>query len=323
MQERLRSYQAIIYRFYPNSAFPHLPKDIYKDKLILGLFHMEDLMKPDEFLLQTLHGEKIIGFEWKADKKSKATIALIHGLGEHSGRYQHVAEFYNQAGFNVAAVDLYGHGKSGGKRGALPKKDTYLKCIDSLLEYIQNNNLKSPIILRGHSLGGELVLWYALERKPEIKGVISTSPFLASYEPLPPLKLTLARVMNSLLPSLSMDNGIDVHLLSRDPKIVEKYTRDPLVHKLLSARLGWTMVEQGQWILQHAKEFSVPLLLMVGGDEKIVNLSKIEEFARQVPKVDLKVWQNLFHETHNEPEKEMVLGYELKWVKNLLKNDFA
>jgi acylglycerol lipase len=88
---------------------------------------------------------------------------------------------------------------------------------------------------------------------------------------------------------------------------------------MVSARLGWTMVEQGNWLLDHAEEFPLPLLLVVGSNERIVARNKIEEFARLAPQVDLKIWQNLYHETHNEPDKEMVFQFELKWVKDHLK----
>ena len=212
-------------------------------------------MKPKEFILETIKGENIFAFEWKPDGKIKSVIAIIHGLGEYSGRYQHVAEFYNQQGMAVIAFDLFGHGKSGGKRGHLPERDTYLSSIDHLLQYANKNYPQIPIILRGHSLGGELVLWYALERKPQIAGIISTSPFFASYEPLPPIKLSLARLMNSIFPSFSMENGLNTDGLSRDKEVVTKYIHDPQVHKMVSARLGWIMVEKGNWVMQHAQEF--------------------------------------------------------------------
>lgn len=279
---------------------------------------MEGTMNPKEFVLHTLNGENIISYEWKSGKKPNGIIAIVHGLGEHSGRYQHIADFYNQRDFSVISFDLFGHGKSGGKRGELLKKDDHLKTIDKLLEYAKTNYHSVPIFLRGHSLGGELVLWYALERKPELKGVIATSPYFATFEPLPTIKVTLAKIMNFVFPSFTMENGLDPNALSHDQSVVDKYVHDPLVHKLVSARLGWTMVEQGNWIMKHAREFPLPLLLVVGSNERIVNKNKIEEFARQVPDVNFKIWENLFHETHNEPEKKMVLEYEFGWVKNHL-----
>lgn len=276
-------------------------------------------MKPKEFILQTVKGEPVFAFERKPEGKIKAVVVNTHGLGEHSQRYQHVADFYYQNHIAMMCFDLFGHGKSGGKRGELPEKNTHLESIDLLVEQARNNYPGSPIILRGHSLGGELVLWYALEKRPDIKGIISTSPFFAANEPLPPIKLFLAKVMNNLLPSFSMENGLDPNGLSRDPSIVQKYIQDPLVHKMVSARLGWAMVEQAEWIMEHGKELLVPLLMVVGSAERVVNRAKIEEFAKLVPNAELKIWDGLYHETHNEPEKDKVLKYELEWVKKVLK----
>ena len=276
-------------------------------------------MKPKEFILQTVKGEPVFAFEWKPEGEIKAVVVNTHGLGEYSLRYQHVADFYNQNHIAMIGFDLFGHGKSGGRRGELPEKGTHLESISLLLEQAKMKYPGSPVILRGHSLGGELVLWYALEKRPDIKGIISTSPFFSAFEPLPPIKLFLAKVMNSLLPAFSMENGLDPYGLSRDLTVVEKYTHDPLVHKMVSARLGWVMVEQAEWIMNHANEFPLPLLIVVGSAERIVNRAKIEEFAKLVPDAELKIWDGLYHETHNEPEKDKVLKYELDWVKKVLK----
>jgi len=276
-------------------------------------------MKYIEFNLPKCNGQPIFACEWKPEKKAIAVVAIVHGHGEHCGRYQHVADFYTKNGFAVLSFDLFGHGKSGGQRGYLPEGKTYISCIDNLLDYAKSQYPGLPIILRGHSLGGEIVLWYGMEQKPKINGIIATAPLLASYEPVPPLKLFLAKTMNSIFPAFSMKSEISTDALSRDKSVVAKYKADPLVHDMISARLGWTIIEKGKWLLDHAKEFSLPLLLMVGSGERIVNRSDIDEFASLVPDIDFKIWDNLYHELHNEPEKEAVLKYELNWVNKHLK----
>ena len=276
-------------------------------------------MKPKEFILQTVKGEPVFAFEWKPEGEIKAVVVNTHGLGEYSLRYQYVADFYNQNHIAMIGFDLFGHGKSGGRRGELPEKGTHLKSISLLLEQAKMKYPGCPIILRGHSLGGELVLWYALKRKPKVKGIISASPFFAAYKPLPAIKLFLAMTMNTLYPTFSLENSLDPNELSRDKSVVEKYIHDPLVHKMVSARLGWTMVKQADWIMQNASELSSPLLIVIGSAERIVNRAKIEEFAKLVPDAEIKIWDGLYHETHNEPEKDKVLKYELDWVKKVLK----
>jgi acylglycerol lipase len=272
-----------------------------------------------EFVLPNYKGHSIFACEWKPEKSTKAVIALVHGLGEHSGRYQNMADFYTKNGFAVISFDLFGHGKSGGQRGHLPASETYLKGIDDLLAYAKSQYPNLPIILRGHSLGGEIVLWYGIIRKPKINGVISTAPYFASYEPVPPLKLFLAKSMNSIFPSFSMKSELNTGVLSRDNNVVIKYVADPLVHGMISARLGWMMIETGNWLLDHANEFTLPLLLMVGTGERLVDRSKIDQFAKNVSGIDYKIWDSLYHELHNEPEKETVLKYELNWVNKHLK----
>ena len=116
-----------------------------------------------------------------------------------------------------------------------------------------------------------------------------------------------------------MKSDLNTAALSRDNNIVTKYIADPLVHGMISARLGWTMIEKGKWVLVHANEFSLPLLLMVGTGERIVDRSRIDEFAKKVPNIEYKIWDGLYHELHNEPEKETVLKYELNWVNKHLK----
>jgi acylglycerol lipase len=272
-----------------------------------------------EFMLQNYKGYSIFAYEWKPEKPVKGVIVQIHGLGEHSGRYQGMADFYTNNGFVLIAFDLFGHGKSGGQRGHLPEGETYLSSIDDLLAYASSQYPNLPVILRGHSLGGELVLWYSINRKPKINGVISTAPFFASYDPVPPIKRFLAKSMNSIFPSFSMISELNTGALSRDNNVVTKYIADPLVHGMISARLGWTMIEKGNWLLDHANEFSLPLLLMVGTEERLVDRSRIDEFAKKVPNIDYKIWDGLYHELHNEPEKETVLKYELNWVNKHIK----
>jgi alpha-beta hydrolase superfamily lysophospholipase len=279
---------------------------------------MENKVRYKEFTLSISNGQSIFACEWNPEKKARAVIALVHGHGEHSGRYEHVADFYTKNGFAVISFDLFGHGKSGGQRGHLPEENAYLLSIDNLLDYAKSIYPGLPAILRGHSLGGEIVLWYGIERKPKINGIIATAPLFSSFEPVPPIKLFLAKTMNSIFPTFSMKSDLNADDLSKDKTVVSKYKHDPLVHGDMSARLGWTIIEKGKWLRLHAKEFPLPLLLMVGSGEKIVSRSDIDDFAKQVKNIDYKIWDGLYHELHNEPEKAKVLNYELNWVNRQL-----
>ena len=253
---------------------------------------------------------------WSPDVKLRGVVVLVHGLGEHFGRYRHVVQAFNQAGLAVLAFDLPGHGQSDGKRGCTPIYEELMNCIAYQLAEASRRFPGVPCFLYGHSLGGGLVLNYAIRRKPQIAGVISTSPALRTTTPVPGPKQILARVMSRLQPDFVMNNGLDTAGLSRDPKIAKAYKSDPLVHPLVSARLGWDLIQSGAWALQHAIDFpNLPLLIMHGTADPICDFTASAEFAKAVKgDVTHKAWEGFFHETHNEPEKGQVIQYMVEWI---------
>lgn len=259
---------------------------------------------------------------WQTETPAKAVVCLVHGLGEHSGRYAHVAEALNAAGYTLFGFDLRGHGKSGGARGHTPTYDVLMDDIGRLLDEAAARYPDRPRFLYGHSLGGNLVLNYGLRRKPAIAGVISTSPGLRVTNPLPPLQIALARVMNKLQPGMQIANGLALDGLARDPEVIRAYTHDPLVHNKISVRLATGMLDAGEWAIVHAAEFPLPLLLVHGTADKLTSARATEEFAAKVPagRCTLKLWEGFYHETHNEPEKAEVLAYMVNWLHGRLVN---
>lgn len=268
-----------------------------------------------EFSWQNAKGLKIFAREWRPEGEPRGVIALVHGLGEHIGRYQHVAEFLNAGGYDVIGFDIPGHGKSEGVRGHAAF-DEILDDIDHLLREASQRCPGKPCFLYGHSMGGALALYYSLKRKPDLAGVVVTSPGLSTGEPVPGWKLTLAKVMARVSPSFTMVNGLDVNNISHDQNVIAAYRSDPLVHPRISARLGLDLLTLGSWMQAHAAEFPTPLLLMQGGGDHIVSLQATEAFSRAVPpeKITFKLWDNLYHETHNEPEKQQVMQFMRDWL---------
>ncbi len=240
-------------------------------------------MKHSEFKFKTFDGLQLFAQSWQPETKSRAVICLVHGMGEHSGRYGHVADRLTQAGYSVSAFDLRGHGKSQGQRGHTPSYEALLNDINSLLNEVDKNFPELPLFLYGHSLGGNLVLNYVLRRQPKFKGVISTGPWLRlAFEP-PRFKIILAQITNYIWPSFSQKSGLDTKAISRDPEVVYAYENDPLVHDHISARMFISIYQAGQWALEHASEFPLPLLLMHGGADKIVSIEASKEFAKKIP----------------------------------------
>ena len=271
-----------------------------------------------EFNWKTKQGGKIFAQKWLVDGKPKAIITLVHGLGEHIGRYDHVAKFFNQNQISFYGFDHRGHGKSSGIRGHIGDSQEFIEDIDTLVETSKSENPDVPIFLYGHSMGGNMVLFYAMKKQPEIKGVICTSPGIATGEPIPPTKLMLANLLKTMLPSLTMNNGLDVNNLSRNPQVVKAYQEDPLVHPMVSTKLAMDMFSNGDWIIANAEKFGSSLLLLQGDKDHIVNLEKTKQFASKVSSslITFKIFPDFYHELHNELEQEQVLQYILNWINN-------
>ena len=253
---------------------------------------------------------------WKPETEPKALICLVHGLGEHSGRYNHLGGYLKGAGYALLAFDLRGHGRSQGQRGYSPNFRALLQDISLSLEEGQKLYPGRPLFLYGHSMGGTLVLNYVLRNRPSLAGVIVTSPLLRTAFAPPLWKVILGRIMYYLWPNLSLANELDCQGISRDPAIVHAYKNDPLVHDRLTPRLGIDLLRGGLWAFEHAAEFTLPLLLMHGDADSIVSAKASGEFAaRAGNSCTLKIWPGLYHELHNEPEKDEVLSYLLGWLE--------
>jgi len=257
---------------------------------------------------------------WEPDKKPKAVVCLVHGLGEHAGRYAHVGEAFAKAGYALVGFDERGHGKSGGARGHTPTYDAMMDDIEALLAQAAARYPKLPMFLYGHSMGGNQVINFALRRKPALKGVIATGPWLKiAFEP-PALQMTLGRTMNKIAPGFTQKSGLETASLSRDRKIVDAYNNDPLVHDKISARLFVSMYDAGLWAFDHAAEFPLPLLLMHGSGDRITSAEASREFAERAgKKATWHAWDGLYHEIHNEPEKAKVLETMVEWMDGQLR----
>jgi len=258
---------------------------------------------------------------WEPDRSPKAAVALMHGLGEHAGRYQHVGEAFSKAGYALVGLDLRGHGRSGGPRGHTPSAEAYLQDIDLLLQHTQERYPGLPVFLYGHSLGGILALYYGLRRKPNLAGIISSGPALHSALEKQPVKVALAKILGGLAPAATVQSGLDHSKLSHDPQIEQLYVSDPLVHDRASLGFGKAMLGVTGWTLQHAAEFPIPLLLVHGSQDAIAFPSSSREFAAAAgDKATLLVWDGMYHETHNELGKADVLKATIQWMDARLKS---
>lgn len=274
-----------------------------------------------EFTRTTPDGQELYYQGWAPAGEPKGVVCLVHGLGEHAGRYAHVGEALNDAGYALLGFDQRGHGKTPGKRGVTPPFGLLMDDIGLLLDEATKRFPGTPRFLYGHSMGGNWVLNYALRRKPAIAGVVSTSPGLRTAFKPPAAQVLAGKVLYRAAPAFVMPNGLNLNSISRDPATIAAYQADPLVHDKMSARLGMDILQQGEWAIEHATEFPpIPLLLVHGACDQITSAPATEEFAKKAragslsPSVTLKLWPECYHETHNDPEKAEVIAYMIAWL---------
>jgi acylglycerol lipase len=276
-------------------------------------------MKHYAFKLHTQDGMQLYTQGWESGRSVRAVICLLHGLGEHSGRFAHLAHFLLPSGYAVMSFDLRGHGNSEGIRGHFPSIELVMQDIDELIAAARERYPDVPLFLYGHSLGGVLAINYVLRRKPELVGVVITSPGLKTALEDQKMKIALARLLVSFAPALTLPSGVEPRALTRDSKVVVEYVLDPLVHDRASLAFANSMLGAIKWAYVHANEFHLPLLIMHGTADRLAYHQGSQEFARQVQgDCTLKLWDGLYHEIHNEPEKGDVFAYLLQWLDNHL-----
>ncbi len=265
-------------------------------------------------------GLDIFGQKWESETAvPKAVICFVHGFGEHSSRYEHVAQFFTDNNYAVIAYDARGHGKSEGKRGHFVSYDEFLNDVDNLLKQAESNFPNLPKIIYGHSMGGQVVANFAIKRNPKVAGIILSSPFFQPGFAPPAIKLAAGRLMRNLIPSFSLPSGLDVNAISRDKEVVKKYSNDPLVFDSISSKMGIELIEFGLEAVQNASKLKLPTLLFHGSADQLTSFDESKKFvANAGDNVSFIGYEGLFHECHNEPEKVEVLQNILKWCNNLI-----
>ena len=270
--------------------------------------------------LETIHWNTndnliISGYNWPIDQP-KAVICLVHGYGEHARRYDHVAAYYNKKGFALMTCDLRGHGISEGKKGHTPSYDHLLDDVTIFLKQVDEQYPGVKKVLYGHSMGGGIVLNFLLRRESDIVAAVSTSPFIeAGFKP-PFFLVMLGKMMKNIKPDFTQSAEISAEGLSHDKEYVATYEDDKLVHNKMSSALGIGMMEEGKWLLDQTEGLKVPTLLQHGSGDKITSPQASQQFAENMKGklLSFKMWDDLYHEMHNEIDKVKVFDYTIKWI---------
>lgn len=274
-------------------------------------------MKQQEFTWHTFDGYRLFAQNWLPypEQTPQGVIAVVHGMGEHSSRYDEWAKRFAEQQFAVIAFDHRGHGRSEGKRGHIPSFESVLKDVDLLIEEAKKTAAGKPVFLYGHSLGGNVVLNYIIRRKPLIKGTIASSPWLKlAFEPSK-FKMKLGEWIQQVFPRFSQATDLDARYISRIPAEVDAYKNDPLIHDHITARMFSEVHKAGLYALEHARKSTPPLLIQHGTGDKITLAAASELFA-QYANATLKLWPDAYHELHHDYHNEEVFAFVLQWLKS-------
>src|SRR5262249_38108746 len=239
-------------------------------------------------------------------ERVRGSVLLVHGFGEHSGRYEHVGQFLAERGYAVHAYDQRGHGKSEGRRCHVDRFDDYLDDLAMVLEQIRAEPPALPVFLIGHSMGGLVVATFARERSPNVAGVVLSGAALAVPENNS--RVRIARLIRALLPRLRLSAGLDLSGLSTDPRVLEAYLADPLVERKMTAPLPAELLSTGARRGPRGADVSLPLLVLHGSDDPICASEGSERFAAAASRARFIRYPGLRHEIFNEPSFREVLA---------------
>jgi alpha-beta hydrolase superfamily lysophospholipase len=276
----------------------------------------DPLNATEEGVFRGTRARRIVWQSWSpaGDQPLKGVVTIAHGYGEHMGRYQHVAERLNAAGFAVYALDHHGHGRSAGKRGRIGLRAAVADLDQLIVTVSRARNPDLPQFLLGHSMGGAIALRYAMAHQRRLTGLALSAP-LAAVEGGPVLH-AVARGLGLMMPGAAVSR-VEPRLVSRDHEVVKDYIADPLNHHgPVPASVARDFVIHVRTLQQDVKQITLPTLLMWGASDRLCPPAGSELVAANIGSGDLTVkrYDGLFHEIMNEPEQEMVLNDLVAWL---------
>jgi alpha-beta hydrolase superfamily lysophospholipase len=251
---------------------------------------------------------------WDPETSVKGAVVVVHGLGEHGGRYRFLAEHFTGKGLAVYALDLTGFGASGGRRGDVPAMEVYLQDVMAVSRLVDEElGRGARRILLGHSMGGLIGLGLLQSRPDAFKEAVISGPAVDVARKQAGALVAISRGLKLVLPGMTLDNGLKPDELCTDKAVVEAYVKDPLVHRRISLRLFHGMINLGQTIRKQPERFApdLALLLMHGEGDPICHAPDTVKLHAALPctRKELKLWPGMLHEIFNEKGKDQVLGH--------------
>lgn len=267
----------------------------------------------------TFEGQGKVTIAWRFSpiENPRGLVIVVHGVAEHYGRYAHVVAALNAAGYAVMAYDHRGHGNSGGARVFIKRFGEYVADLETVIALAKG---KAPgglkTFLLGHSMGALISIHHLLAHPGVVHGAVLSSPALGLAIKVPAWKDALGKVMSSIYPGLAIPTGVDPTYVSRDPAVQKAYATDPMVTKKATARWYTELLAAQADANARALELKAPVLVLVGGQDKLTSVPAIERWFPQVGSADktLQPYPALSHEVMNEPEQKVVLADITRWL---------
>jgi alpha-beta hydrolase superfamily lysophospholipase len=262
-------------------------------------------------------GVRIVYDVWTPDVPPTGVVILCHGYAEHARRYDYVAQRFGAAGLITYALDQRGHGRSGGKRVYLRNISEYTGDFHHLVGIATAAHPGLKRIVLGHSMGGGVVFTYGVEHPDDYAAMVLSGPAVYAQDAVSPVMIAVANVLGSILPGLPVEN-LPADAVSRDPQVVAAYEADPLVHHgKLPAGIAKALIGVGSTMPQRAAAITAPLLVVHGGQDKLIPVDGSRRLVECVGSSDvgLKVYPELYHEVFNEPERDAVLDDVVAWIE--------
>lgn len=278
-------------------------------------------MVPVVSQLRTADGLRLHRSTWPTAGEARGTLLVVHGLGEHVGRYDALALRLNASGWRVSGFDHRGHGQSDGARGAIARRDSMLQDLARVIDALRNE-VGGKLVLLGHSMGGLIAARFVaegLQARPaawhrEVDALVLSSPALDTG--MSAAQRALLTALGPLAPWLAVSNGLQPEWISRDAGVVAAYRADPLVHDRITPRLARFIVDAGTATLALAPRWSLATLLLWAGSDRCVAPAGARAFADAAPRgvVRAQCFEPLYHEIFNEPERDEVFAVLEAWL---------
>ena len=273
-------------------------------------------MEHFEGIFRGVRDHKIYYQAYLPKAKTKGSIIVVHGLGEHSGRYDNVVNYLVPQGFAIYGFDLLGHGKSDGEREFVHQYEDFTETLTIYKNKVKSWQPGKPQFLLGHSMGGLIASEYLIDHSHEFNGAIISAPLITVPDNINKLTIFTGKIFSIIAPKMGI-TGIDPRAISRDPEVVDDYINDPLVYKgKTTARLSVELLKAILRVNEEVDKIHVPFIVLQGSEDRLVNPQGAKMLHRRAGSEDkvIKMYDGLYHEVFNEPEKDKVLLDVVRWL---------